>query len=209
MMTVQRIAKRGLMLASLALAMNIGALSAKELDLSGKTVNFVIPFAETGGVAMWAQFYAPLLSEALPGHPDVVVKYMPGAASTKGANWFQKQRDDGLTLFGSSASTQLPYLLGDPRVRYEYKEWTVLLASATGGVAYLPKELGEIFQQDPNSLKDVNFIYGCPGATSLDLIPLLAWKLLGLNVEPVFGVKGRGDARLMPTLTPSKPTPTP
>jgi len=170
---------------------------AKELDLSGKTVNFVIPFAETGGSAEWANFYAPLLSEALPGKPKVLVKYMPGAGSTKGANWFEKQKDDGLTLFGTSGSTQFPYLLGDPRVRYEYKGWKVVLASATGGVAYLPPDLGAAFQKDPNSLKGQKFIYGSQGATSLDLVPLLAWKLLGMKVEPVFGIKGRGDGRLM------------
>ncbi|MEL7529342.1 MAG: tricarboxylate transporter, partial [Pseudomonadota bacterium] len=40
---------------------------AADLDLSGKTVEWVIPFSETGGSAKWANFYAPLLSEALPG----------------------------------------------------------------------------------------------------------------------------------------------
>lgn len=28
-------------------------------------------------------------------------------------------------------------------------------------------------------------------------MPLLAWEMLGVNVEPVFGIKGRGDGRLM------------
>ena len=59
------------------------------IDLTGETVEWVIPFSKTGGSAKWANFYAPLLSEALPGNPTVVVKFMPGAGSTKGANWFQ------------------------------------------------------------------------------------------------------------------------
>lgn len=169
-----------------------------EFDLSGKTVEYVIPFGESGGSAKWANFYAPLLSEALPGNPTVVVKYMPGAGSTKGANWFQKQaKPNGLTIFGSSGSTQFPYLLGDPRVRYEYKDWNVVLASGTGGVAYLPTDLGAKFKADPASISDVNFIYGSQGATRLDLVPLLAWEMLGFKVEPVFGIKGRGDGRLM------------
>jgi hypothetical protein len=46
-------------------------------------------------------------------------------------------------------------------------------------------------------LRDTDFIYGSQGATRLDLVPLLAWEMLGLNVEPVFGIKGRGDGRLM------------
>jgi hypothetical protein len=45
------------------------------------------------------------LSEELPGNPTVVVKFMPGADSTKGANWFQEQEhDEGTVLFGTSGS---------------------------------------------------------------------------------------------------------
>ena len=172
--------------------------SGHGIDLSGKTVEWVIPFSESGGSAKWANFYAPLLSEALPGKPTVVVKFMPGAGSTKGANWFQKQKyKDGTTIFGSSGSTQFPYLLGDPRVKYEYKDWNVVLASGTGGVAYLPPDLAKKFDGAADNLKDINFIYGSQGATRLDLVPLLAWEMLGLKVEPVFGIKGRGDGRLM------------
>ena len=48
------------------------------IDLAGKTVEWIIPFSETGGSAKWANFYAPLLSEAVPGEPTVVVKFMLG-----------------------------------------------------------------------------------------------------------------------------------
>jgi len=172
--------------------------AAMAVDLSGKTIEWVIPFSETGGSAKWANFFAPLLAEQLPGKPTVVVKFMPGAGSTKGANWFQEQKhDDGTLLFGTSGSTQFPYLLEDPRVRYEYNDWNPVMASGTGGVAYLNAEAGKKFDGSANNLQGAEFIYGSQGATTLDLVPLLAWKMLGLNVEPVFGIKGRGDGRLM------------
>jgi len=171
------------------------------IDLTGETVEFVIPFSESGGSAKWANFYAPLLSEALPGNPTVVVKYMPGAGSTKGANWFQDQDfedSNGTLIFGSSGSTQFPYLLGDPRVKYEYGDWNVVLASGTGGVAFLPPELAaKMDGLDATGLQGEDFIWGSQGATRLDLVPLLAWQMLGMSVEPVFGIKGRGDGRLM------------
>lgn len=168
-------------------------------DFSGENIEWVIPFKEGGGSDKWARFYAPLLSEALPGKPSVVVKNMPGAGSTKGANWFaERARPDGLTIFGSSGSTQFPYLLGDPRVRYEYADWNVVLATATGGVAYLPADLAKRWANNPRDVIDgVEFIYGSQGATRLDLVPLLAWELLGMKVNPVFGIKGRGEGRLM------------
>ncbi len=169
------------------------------ISLEGKTVEWIIPFSETGGSAKWANFYAPLLSEALPGQPTVVVTFMPGAGSTKGANFFQeKTYEDGTLIFGSSGSTQFPYLLGDPRVRYEYGDWNVVLASGTGGVAYLPPELAASVESGgAAAIAGEDLIYGSQGATRLDLVPLLAWEMLGLQVEPVFGIEGRGDGRLM------------
>lgn len=195
-MTISKFTRRAVM--GLIAAAGLAAPAAAEVDFSGKTIEWVIPFSETGGSAKWANFFAPLLSEALPGQPTVVVKFMPGAGSTKGANWFQEQKhDDGTLLFGTSGSTQFPYLLGDPRVRYEYNDWIPVMASGTGGVAYLNAEDGAKFDGSANALKDTSFIYGSQGATRLDLVPLLAWKMLGMNVEPVFGIKGRGDGRLM------------
>ena len=88
-------------------------------------------------------------------------------------------------MFGSSGSTQFPYLLGDPRVRYEYKDWNPVMATGTGGVAYLNPEAGAKFDGTANNLKDITFIYGNQGATRLDLVPALAWAMLGMNVEHV------------------------
>ena len=90
-----------------ASAMAFAAPAQADVDLSGETVEFVIPFSESGGSARWANFFAPLLSEHLPGNPTVVVRYRPGAGSTSGANWFQEQTtDDGTLIFGTSGSTQ-------------------------------------------------------------------------------------------------------
>ncbi|WP_299928639.1 tricarboxylate transporter [uncultured Pelagimonas sp.] len=195
-MTVSNFSRRAVI--GLLTAAGLAAPAAADVDFTGKTIEWVIPFSETGGSAKWANFFAPLLANELPGTPTVVVKFMPGAGSTKGANWFQEQDEgDGTLLFGSSGSTQFPYLLGDPRVRYEYNDWNAVMASGTGGVAYLNAEDGAKFDGSANGLKDIDFIYGSQGATRLDLVPLLAWEMLGMNVEPVFGIKGRGDGRLM------------
>jgi len=190
----------GALALSTALIATQSTANEQQIDLAGKTVEWIIPFSETGGSAKWANFYAPLLSEALPGNPTVVVTFNPGAGSTKGANAFQETTyEDGTTIFGSSGSTQFPYLLNDPRVRYEYSDWNVVLASGTGGVAYLPTALADQLGNggDATPLTGEDFIYGSQGATRLDLVPLLAWEMLGLQVEPVFGIEGRGDGRLM------------
>lgn len=180
-------------------AIALAALPATAADFAGETVQWIIPFKEGGGSDKWARFYAPLLSEALPGKPTVVIKNMPGAGSTKGANWFAKRaKPDGLTILGTSGSTQFPFLLGDKRVKFDYADWNVVLATATGGVAYLPPDLANRWATDPKGvIADTTFTYGSQGATRLDLVPLLAWEMLGMKVEPIFGIKGRSAGRLM------------
>ena len=167
------------------------------VDMSGKRIEWIIPFKEGGGSDTWARFYAPQIAGNLPGEPVIAVKNIPGGGSTKGANQFQSRaKPNGLTILGTSGSTQFPYLLGDRRVRYEYKDWRVVLATPTGGVVYVSPDLGVTSADDIAKLKDADLRYGSQGATSLDLIPLLAFEQLGLNVKAVFGMKGRGAGRL-------------
>jgi tripartite-type tricarboxylate transporter receptor subunit TctC len=182
---------------SLALGMLLNIVNAKEVDFEGKIVEWVVPFKAGGGSDKWARFYAPLIREALPGHPAVIINNMPGGGSTKGANYFaHKASSDGLNILGTSGSTQFPYLLEDKRVNYDYKDWTAILGSPTGGVVYVPASLGIKTIDDIGKLKTINLKYGSQGATSLDLIPLLAFDILGFNVDAIFGMKGRKEGRL-------------
>ena len=152
-------------------------------------VTWIIPFGEGGGSGKWARFWQPLLQPELPGDVSVTIEYMSGAGSTKGANFFQNEAEpDGCTILGTSGSTQFPYLLGDPRVEYEYEDWNIVLATPTGGVAYTTAELAD-------KLDSTTLVYGSQGATSLDLVPLLAFELMGYKVEPIFGLKGRSAGR--------------
>ena len=183
--------------AALLAAPLLFAAPVRAADFAGETVEWTVPFKEGGGTSRVAQFYAQMLGQHLPGQPDVVVKNVPGGGSTTGANQFaQRAKPDGLHLLLTSGSTQFPFLLGDPRVQYDYADWTVVLGSPTGGVAYVSPDLGAQSASDLAKLKGQRLIYGSQGATSLDLIPLLAFELLGLEVQAVFGMKSRGEGRL-------------
>lgn len=167
--------------------------NTKAADLKGETVTWTIPFSEGGGSGRWARFVAPLLEKQLGA--TIRLKFVPGGGSTKGANLYaSRARANGLELFGTSGSTQFPFLLGDRRVQYDYGKWRPLLAYATGGVVYITPDLGvktaaELVQKHPH------LTYGSQGATSLDLVPLLAFEMLGLDVKAVFGMKGRAAGR--------------
>lgn len=190
------ITRRAALALGAAAALSVAA-PAQAADFSGQTIEWIIPFSPGGGSDTWARFNAPLLSKYLPGNPTVVVVNEPGGGSTKGANLFaSRAKPDGLTILGTSGSTQFPYLLGDPRVRYEYKDWEIAWASPTGGVVYTTPNTGVASTDQIAKLKGQKLVYASQGATSLDLVPLLAFKLMGLDVQHVFGFKGRGDGRL-------------
>lgn len=193
--TLSRRAAMGL--AAGAMALGLAGPAAAEVDFSGQTIEWIIPFSAGGGSDVWARFNAPLLSRYLPGNPTVIVVNEPGGGSTRGANTFAaRAQPDGLMILGTSGSTQFPYLLGDPRVQYEYQDWRIAMASPTGGVVYTTPTLGLTGPQDIAMLRDVELIYASQGATSLDLVPLLGFRLMGFNVQHVFGFRGRGDGRL-------------
>jgi tripartite-type tricarboxylate transporter receptor subunit TctC len=183
--------------AALPFGLAASARAQGNVSFAGKTVEWVIPFAEGGGSDVWARFMAPYLGKYLPGNPNVIVRNAPGGGSITGTNEFvARARPDGLTFIGTSGSTQFPYLLGDQRVRYEYRDLIPVLVSPTGGVVYLPSNLDVANASQLGKVKDKELVYASQGATSLDLVPMLAFLVMGLNVRFVFGMRGRGEGRL-------------
>ena len=183
-------------LASLATSA-LGLRRAAAADFSSQIVEFVIPFKEGGGSDTWGRFNAPFFSRYLPGQPTVVVRNVPGGNSIAGSNRFAaRARPDGLSILGTSASTQFPFLMDDPLVDYDYQDWRLLIAYGTGGVAYVSSALGISDSSEIANLVDRELLYGSQGPTSLDLVPVLGFELLGLNVRPIFGMSGRGAGRL-------------
>ena len=196
-MTLTNYTRRtALALTASLLGLSLAAPASAQVSFEGETIEWIIPFSPGGGSDTWARFNAPFLSKYLPGEPTVVVVNEPGGGSTKGTNLFAaRARPDGMTILGTSGSTQFPYLLGDPRVRYDYQDWEVVMAAPTGGVVYASPELVSS-PEDIANLADADLVYASQGATSLDLVPLLGFDLMGLDVQHVFGFKGRGDGRL-------------
>ncbi|MBZ4658848.1 MAG: tricarboxylate transporter [Desulfacinum sp.] len=180
----------------LAAACVLAVPPAGAADFSGKTIKWIIPFNVGGGSDVWARLYAPFLQKYLPGNPTIVIKNMPGGGSIVGANYFhERARPNGLTIFGSSGSTTFPYLLGNSKVKYDFSQYHIVLASSTGGVAYINPDLGVKSAADLKGFSK-ELVYASQGVTSLDLVPLLAFDMLGLNVKAVFGYKGRGAGRV-------------
>jgi tripartite-type tricarboxylate transporter receptor subunit TctC len=185
-----------ILLGLLGLSGFVTNIFAAEVNFAGKTVKLTVPFGVGGGSDRWARVYQPYLVKYLPGNPTVVVKNVPGGGGITGVNQFVlRARTNGLNILGTSGSNQIPYLLGDRRVKYEYRDLNIILASPVGGVVYISPKTGV---KQAAELKDFKgeLQYASQGATSLDLVPLLAFEVLGLKVKAIFGYRGRGPGRV-------------
>lgn len=163
---------------------------------AGKTIEIIVPFGAGGGTDVWARFIAPYLEKHVPGNPRVVVKNISGGESITGANTFaETARPDGTMFLATSATTAFHYLLGRPQVRYDFEKLTPVVVTATGGVVYTSPRAGV---KTPSDLRkpQVPLVYGGISATGLDLVTLLTFELLKLDVKSVLGFEGRGPARL-------------
>ena len=79
-------------------------------------------------------------------------------------------------MFGSSGSTTFPYLLDNPKVRYDFSKYHIVFATPVGGVAYINPDLGVKSAKDLKGFKKP-LAYASQGATSLDIIPLYDVKI--------------------------------
>lgn len=164
---------------------------------ANKTIEWVIPFKEGGGGDTWARYNAQFFQKHIEGNPAVIVSNIPGGGSIKGANLFaERVEPDGLMILGTSGTTQMPFLLDDPRVRYDYAKYKPIMAYPTGGVVYCSPSLGISSAAEIEKLKDVPLKYASQGPTSLDIVPVFSFDLLGMDVQTVFGFRGRGAGRL-------------
>lgn len=191
------IARRALGLAAAGLALPALA-RAQGADMAGRTIEWIVPFPPGGGTDTWARFHYPFLQRHMRGHPTIVIRNVPGAGGLTGTNQFAARAPaDGSMFLATTASIQFPFLLGDRRVRYDYAAWTPLVAGPTGGVVYVRPELGVRGAGDIARLRAARDLrFGSQGATTLDLVPALAFEMLGLDVQIVFGIVSRAVGRV-------------
>lgn len=171
-----------------------GDSAAEGPELPSRTM-LVVPYAEGGGTDVWARFLAPYLEGAVEGDTNFLVENKPGGESITGSNQFvQTGGTEGEQLLVTSGTTYYQYLLDRPEVEFDFTKMVPLVANGTGGVIYVSKDAGitspEQLQDPPQPLT-----YGGISATGLDLSLLLAFAVLGVDIDATFGFEGRGPAR--------------
>lgn len=175
-------------------ALSVTPFGALAADFEGKTITFWVPYREGGGTDTWARFLASRMPKYIEGEPTIIVRNVTGGGAIGGGNEFSRRaKSDGTDILGTAGGLQLPFLLGDSRVEYDYGNWFPAFASPFGGVVYMRSEDAPA---NPADLLNSELGFGSIGATGSDLIPLIAFSLMQLNTKVTFGLNGRGPARL-------------
>lgn len=168
---------------------------AQDFTLRGKRVEVILPYSPGGAADAYGRLIARYLQPHLPGNPTVIVRNEPGAGAIAGTNNFDANaRSDGTMLLVTSTSTQMNYLLQDSRVNYDLTQMTPVVVNPLGMMVYVREELGIESAQELSSVLDTPVRSGAHTPTSADLVQLIEFHILGLDVEPVFGLQ-RGDAK--------------
>lgn len=163
---------------------------------NGQTISFVVPFQAGGGTDVFARFMTPFFAEHLEGNPRVQVENIPGGASITGTNEYANSRPaNGLNILTSSASSHVPYMLGQSSVNYDLENFHPLIGAPSGGVVYTTPELAETGMENLVSLEKELFYAGI-SPTGLDLVTLLSFEVLKMDVKAVLGYEGRGPSRV-------------
>lgn len=170
--------------------------STTDGDYAGETVEFLIPLAEGGGTDTWARYVGTSLTQRVPGTPGFAPVNDEGGEGISGSNRFMAgAKPDGTEVLVSTASTVVPYLLEMDAVRYDFTQLQPVVANGTGAVVYA-RTAADVGGVRDLVDRDEPLKFGGIAATSLDLTTLLAFDLLGADIDATFGFEGRGPVNL-------------
>ncbi len=91
----------------------------------GKIIRIVVGLPAGDLYDLWARVIGTYMTKHIPGHPDIIVQNMPGAASVITANYvYNIGKPDGLTLGMVIPSIYFDQLLGRKEIQYDYGKFT-------------------------------------------------------------------------------------
>ena len=166
---------------------------------AGKEVEAVIPFSPGGGTDNRMRYMAEWFTRYIPGNPTIVPVNIEGGGGLAGSNeWFARQdrNPDGTSIMiSSSGAVNLPLLFGNPNIQFDINKMVPVAVIPSGSAFYVHPSTGI---ETPEDLLDpaepLVLAEQSPAGTGLRF--LIAFEMLGADVDTVFGYDGRGPARI-------------
>ena len=166
------------------------ANDAVEKFYKGRTITSIVPFGPGGGYAIYNQIMARHLGKFIPGNPQIVPQYRPGAGGIVASNYvYNVAPRDGSVMAMVSDSVALASVIDADKTKYKVNEFiwlgaiervnNVLAVRADTGVRTL-KDLLE---------KEVAVGGSGPGSPTSLLPSLLRW-LEPVKIKTIEGYDG-------------------
>lgn len=161
--------------------------SANENDdlFAGMTIRLLQTGSSGGSTDRIARLLIPFLEARLPGNPRIVV--VDARRGLAGGNEYElRGARDGSEILVDSSQVIMSQVNGRPEVQYDVRNWTPLLAQASGGISYIKPDIGYSEPADLMKLGD-QLIFA--GASPQSPAGLFTWAmhLIGVNMKTVWG----------------------
>ena len=167
---------------------------AQQPGWAGRTVTITVGYGAGGGYDLYGRVLSRHLGRRLPGHPNVVVTNMPGAASIRAANYlFNAAAKDGTALGIVAQSIAEEQLLGMSGVNYDVARfnWIGRLASNI--------EVSYVWHTAPvrsiDDLRTTEATFASTGPSS-SIYPRLLNSIAGMKWKVVMGYDTTSAAHL-------------
>jgi tripartite-type tricarboxylate transporter receptor subunit TctC len=156
----------------------------------GKTVTIIVCGGVGGGFDLYARTLSQHMSRHIPGHPNIILQFMPGAGGVKGTNYLYGVSPRDGSAMGLPAQTVALFQRIQPgSVRYDAAKfnWVGRMVSATGVLVVWHKATATTLKE----MKTKQVVWGSTG-TSNDgyYFPRLMATLLGYKFKVVTGYPG-------------------
>jgi tripartite-type tricarboxylate transporter receptor subunit TctC len=162
----------------------------------GQTITLVVGSDPGGGYDAYARPVSRHLGSLIPGHPNVVVKYMSGAAGLVAANYiYASAPRDGLTVGAMQRQIPVEPLRGDDAARYDpFKMNWIGSVTAETSVLMVWKTAP---QQKAQDILTMPLILASLGTgTDSEVESIAMQRLLGAPIKLISGYVGTPDALL-------------
>ena len=180
---------------ALGLLLSSGLASAQTAAefYDGRQMRLLLSSDAGGGYASYAIAFAPFLSKHLPGNPNIIVDYMPGAGGIRAMNYlYANGEQDGSLIALVHSSVPFAPLYGIEGAQFDSLEMQWLGSmNATSGICVAWHASGVRTWQD---LFDKDYFVGGSGAGSqMETLPMMLNKLFGTEIKVISGYRGGNE----------------
>jgi tripartite-type tricarboxylate transporter receptor subunit TctC len=182
-----------------ALALLTTPLSARAQDFyAGKTVSIYIGTGEgSGALTAYPRAIAQVIGRYIPGHPNFVIRYMPGAGGLKTANFMYSIAPQDGTAWGfiTRGFVRAP-LLGTPQAEFDPTKYQWIGTPSQETTVAAVWTAGTKVRSMEDAMREEVVFGGTSLATDTGLFPTILNRLIGTKFKVVVGYKSSTDVDL-------------